>query len=92
MKKEKLVSIIIFIVAALCLGEILISHHLVTAGEKLRLLEEKEANLKNEQRVLVEEIGQITSLSKISLKAQELGLVRTTQVLHLVPQLPIAKK
>ena len=61
-------------------------------GEKLSLLEAKANQLERENQILEEEIKASGSLSKISLRAKELGFVKTTAVLHLTPQLPVALK
>ncbi|MGB9706664.1 MAG: hypothetical protein ACPLXP_01125 [Microgenomates group bacterium] len=91
-KRPKLLIIITTLVLLLALAQLVVSHNLATLGGKLRQLEEKAAQLEEETRILTEEISSSTSLSKISLKAEELGFVRTTAVLHLTPQIPVALK
>lgn len=91
-KKSKLIVIITALVLVLALTQLVVSHHLATLGGKLRELETKITQLQQENGVLAEEISNVASLSKISLKAEELGFVRTTAVLHLTPQIPVALK
>lgn len=98
MKKSKsktrqgLVPLIIILVLILSLVQLYISYNLSTAGVKVKALEEKSLVLEKANRQLNQEISQVGSLTSISLKATELGLVRTTQVLHLIPQVPVALK
>jgi len=91
-KKPILLILIITLTAFLCLGQLVVSHYLATMGEKLSLLEAKANQLERENQILEEEIQASGSLSKISLRAKELGFVKTTAVLHLTPQLPVALK
>jgi len=91
-KKPVLLILIITLTAFLSLGQLVVSHYLATMGEKLSLLEAKANQLERENQILEEEIKASGSLSKISLRAKELGFVKTTAVLHLTPQLPVALK
>jgi len=91
-KKPVLLILIILLTAFLALGQLVVSHYLATMGEKLSLLEAKANQLERENQILEEEIKASGSLSKISLRAKELGFVKTTAVLHLTPQLPVALK
>jgi len=91
-KKPVLLILIITLTAFLSLGQLVVSHYLATMGEKLYLLEAKANQLERENQILEEEIKASGSLSKISLRAKELGFVKTTAVLHLTPQLPVALK
>lgn len=81
-----------FMVLILALVQLFVSQRLATAGEEVRQLETEAAQLENENRILADEIGKMGSLSMISSKARDLGLVRTTQVFHLTPQVPVALK
>lgn len=90
--KPKLSILVIMVVIILSLVQIVISHHLSTSGEKVRQLEEKTVQLEQENRQLNEEISNVGSLANVSFKATELGLVRTSQVEHLAPQIPVALK
>lgn len=89
---RKLVFIVVGLVLILALIQLVISHQLATTGEKIRQLEEKAACLEEENRALVEETSKLSSLSKISLEAEKGGFLRTTRVLHLTPQVPVALK
>lgn len=88
----KITKLIIFIIVILSLTQILLTHRLSTTGEEVRLQELKIADLEQENRKLTEEINEVGSLAKISLQAAGLGLVRTSQVVHLVEQIPVALK
>jgi len=90
--KNKNLLIVIFLVALLAIVQLLISHKLATMGERLRQTEKIASRKVGENQNLEEEIGKIGSLANISSQAQSLGFVRTTQVLHLVPQIPVALK
>lgn len=91
-KKPKLLIVIIGFILILALGQLVISHYLATLGGRLHELEAKAAQLEEENRILAEEISKYGSLAKIAQKAQELGFTRTTAVLHLIPQIPVALK
>jgi len=91
-KKPILLIFIVLLVCILALGQLVVSHYLATMGEKLSLLEAKANQLERENQILEEEIKASGSLSKISSLAKELGFVKTTAVLHLTPQLPVALK
>ena len=92
MKKIKILPLIITIVVVLAGVQLVISHQLATAGEEVRQLEKETQVIGEENRLLLEEVSQIGTLSKISLQAAEMGLVRTTQVIHLGSQTPLALK
>jgi len=91
-KKPIFLIFIVILVFLLSLGQLIVSHYLATMGEKLSLLEARAKQLEKENQILEEKIKANGSLSKISSRAQELGLVKTTAVLHLTPQLPVALK
>jgi len=91
-KKPILLVLVIILTAFLALGELVASHYLATMGEKLSLLEAKASRLEKENQILEEKIKASGSLSKISLRAKEFGFVKTTAVLHLTPQIPVALK
>jgi len=91
-KGSALLILVIFLVVFLTLGQLVVSHYLATMGEKLSLLEAEARRLERENQILEEEIKLSGSLFKISLRAQELGFVKTTVVLHLAPLIPVALK
>ena len=92
-KRYPKVSILVIVMAIiLSLVQIVISHHLSTSGEKVRQLEDRITFLEQENRLLNGEISTVGSLSSISTKASELGLVRTSQIQHFAPQIPVALK
>jgi cell division protein FtsL len=90
--KSKLLLVIIVIIVFLSLTQLAISHNLATAGEKVRQLELQAAQLEKENAAITAEINKIGSLARIAEEAQKLGLVKTTQVLHLTPEIPVALK
>jgi len=89
-KKPKLLILITGIIGALFLSQLVISYSLATTGGKMRQLEEKSQKLEEQKRLLSEEINQMGSLSRIAEKAQDIGLVKVSSVIHLTPQLPVA--
>lgn len=89
-KKEKLTSLILGLVLILCLIQLFISHRLATAGEKVAELEVRAAQIEAENNLLEEEISQMGALSRVSQEAAKLGLVRTSSVLYLTSQIPVA--
>lgn len=92
-KRYSKVSLLVILLAiTLSLVQIVISHHLSTSGEKVRQLEDRITFLEQENRILNGEIGSVGSLSSISTKAGELGLVRTSQIQYSAAQIPVALK
>jgi len=85
-------AVIVVVVLVLALAQLVIAHDLASLGEKVRQAEKIATIKEQENKFLVEEIGRMGSLARVSSSASQLGLVRTTQVLHLVPQVPVALK
>ena len=54
--------------------------------------EQKASELQAENMLLTSDINKMGSLAEISNKARDLGLVRTTQVVHLSEEVPVAVK
>jgi len=89
-KASKLVFVVMTLVFVLACAQLVISHRLATTGGKIRQLEEETYRLEKESRFLNEQISQVASLNKIAVKAEDLGLIRTTHVIHLTPQISVA--
>ena len=89
-KKPKLVILITSLVVFLALVELTISYGLATTGEKMRQWEEKTTLLEQQNKILSEEINRMGSLARVNNEAKNLGLVKTTSVLYLTPQIPVA--
>lgn len=90
--KAKLSFIIGFLVLILALIQLIVAHRLSNLGAVIDLCENQAARLEQENLKIAEEISQVGSLSKISLKAENLGFVRANKVIHLAPQIPVALK
>ncbi len=84
--------VIVIPVVVLALVQLVISHHLASLGGKVRQAEKIAILKEQENKSLAEDIGRMGSLARVSSQAQSLGFVRTTQVLHLAPQIPVALK
>ena len=91
-KGSKLISLITGLVLVLALVQLVIAHQLATVGDKVRRLEKETNQIETESWQLSEEISKVGALSRISSQAAELGLVRTTRVVHLAPEVPFALK
>ena len=89
-KASKLVLVVIALVFILACAQLIISHQWATTGGKIRQLEQETDRLEEESRFLSEQISRVASLSKIAVRAEDLGLVRTTHVVHLAPQVSVA--
>lgn len=89
-RNYRLTFIVASLVFTLCLVQLLISHRLAATGELVERLEVKAAEVEQENVVLKEEISQIGSLTEISQKAKQLNLVRTSSILYLTSQIPVA--
>jgi len=89
-QKHQLTFIVIILVLILSLVQLLISHRLATTGEVVKKLEVRASQIEQENAFLEEEISQKGSLSEVSQKAEQLGLVRTSSILYLTSQIPVA--
>lgn len=89
-KKIPLTFIVIGLVLVLSLTQLLIAHRLATTGEVVKKFEIKAAEIEQENAFLKEGISQTGSLSEVFQKAEELGLVRTSSILYLTSQIPVA--
>lgn len=78
------------VVLVLALVQLFISHRLATAGEKVEQFEIRTVQIEQENSLLKEKIGQMGALSRISQEAKKLGLVRTSKILYLTSQIPVA--
>lgn len=89
-KKNKLICLIVGLVLLLAGFQLVITQRLAAAGEKVKQLEARAIQVESANLLLEEEIAQTGSLTLLIQKAQKLGFVRTSQVIHLTPQLPVA--
>lgn len=89
-KNHKLTFIIVGLILILLLIQLFITHRLATAGEVVKEFETKAFQIDQENTVLKEEISKMGSLSRISQEAKKLGLVRTSSILYLTSQIPVA--
>lgn len=91
-KPDYFTRIIISSVLILVVVQLMMTYRLATLGRKVSQYEKIATQLEAENLLMANEINQVGSLSKISLKAEELGFVRSSRVVHLLPQLPVAWK
>lgn len=89
-KNHRLTFVIVGLVLILCLIQLFISHRLATTGEVVKEFEIKTSKIEKENALLREEITQIGSLTAVSQKAEQLSLVRTSSILYLTSQIPVA--
>lgn len=89
-KNYRLTLMVICLVLILCLIQLFISHRLATTGQVVKEFELKAAKIEQENKLLEEEISQKGSLTVVSQKAEQLGLTRTTSILYLTSQIPVA--
>lgn len=90
--RVKLSLAIAGLVLILAVIQLIVAHRLATLGGVINLCENKAIQLEQENLKMTETISQMGSLSKIFLKAEELGFVRANKVVHLTPQIPVALK
>lgn len=99
LRRENLVSrklkinlpiLIIILVLSLALAQLVITHHLATAGGAIKEIEIKAERLEDKNEVLRQEINQLGSLKRVSLEAEKLGFIRNNNLLHLTPEIPVA--
>lgn len=89
-RKPKLIFLVGVVLLILSSVQLIISHNLATAGETVRQLELKNSQLEEENRILSDEISKMGSLARISSEAKRIGLIKTTQVVHLPSEVPVA--
>ena len=87
---RKLTAIVVFSVTLLTLGNLLATNILATSGERLRNLEERTEELKEQNDRLRTEIIRLSSLETLQERATSLGLTTNIQTLNLPSQPPIA--
>ncbi|HUV42385.1 MAG TPA: hypothetical protein VMY36_00545 [Patescibacteria group bacterium] len=90
MRKINLPALIIILVIALALGQLLLTHRLATDGEMVKEFELNAARLEDKNEILRQEITQLGSLREVAQKAEKLGFVHNSHLLHLTPELPVA--
>lgn len=90
LRPTKLIWLIFALICLLFSVQLVVSHRLATAGEVVKKLESEAKKLSQDNTLLKEEISKMGSLSQISSEAAKLGLGRSSQVLHLTPQIPVA--
>jgi len=95
-RNEAKTSIFVLVVIAgvliLAAVQLVISHRLATTGSRIRHLEEQTHQLQAANQQLREELGRVASLSKIAVKAEQLGLQREPDVVYLPSQVSVALK
>jgi cell division protein FtsB len=91
-KKRKFSLGLLLVTTAVFLGlvQLVISHRLATAGEKVRQLEARAAQLQTGNSILEEEISRLGSLAAISERAAAQGFVKVTEVAYFTAPLPVA--
>lgn len=87
---KKLTIIAFLSVAILFSANLIVSNILATNGEQLRLLLQRTSNLKDQNSRLNQEINNNSALNTLEKKAQELGFIKSTQILTLSSQPPVA--
>ena len=90
--KVKLSFVIASLVLILAVIQLIVAHRLATLGGVINLCENRAIELEQKNLKMAQEINRIGSLSKISLRAEELGFVPANKVVHLTPQIPVALK
>lgn len=80
---DKLVVVILGTTSLLLGANMLVSNILATTGEQLENLTQREANLSQQNQRLRKQIISLSSLDTIEIRALELGLQKTNQVISL---------
>jgi cell division protein FtsL len=89
--KEKRILVLVFgVVGLLFLAKFLMANMLSGAGLKLTYLSEQSSQVSQENSFLSEEIVKLSSLSRISQEAQNLGLDKPSLVINLSSEVPVA--
>lgn len=69
----------------LVITQLFISNYLVSAGKSTLLLDQEIAEIRTQNEILRQEVGQETSLSRIEARALEIGLVKSNHIFTLTP-------
>ena len=89
-KKFSLFGLLFALVLLLTFVQFVISYRLATMGDRVRKAESRAVELEANNHLLTSQINKMGSLLEISTKANNLGFVRTTQVVHLKQEVPVA--
>ncbi|MBU0618871.1 hypothetical protein KKD62_01395 [Patescibacteria group bacterium] len=83
MKNRSLLKLMILILIIFGVGQILVCSYLANKGQQLKEIEKTVLALEKENRVLVKDVAQVTSLSKLKIQASERGFVVNPEILDL---------
>ncbi len=93
-KKDRLsglfLTVLILVVICLSVGRVVIANRLVETGEKLRALDQNIEAVKDGNQNLAESLRQPQSLSQIEGRAKAIGFVKTSRLVFLGKETPVA--
>jgi cell division protein FtsL len=89
---NKLNIILIATVLILVVVQIIVSSSLVAEGKKLQAIKTEISALEEENNVLKTKIANLSTLTKLSLVAEEKGFIKNPPVLNLSSKVPVAVK
>ena len=89
-KKRKITKLIIPLFVAFIIATVLLTIQTATSGAKIANLETKQEELAKENRELNDRLVRMSSLTKISEEADELGFVKPSDILYLTPAEDVA--
>ncbi len=82
-KKKKITKLIIPLFVAFIIATVLLTIQTATSGAKIANLENKQEELAKENRELNDRLIRMSSLTKISEEADELGFVKPSDIIYL---------
>lgn len=82
--------VIIFITLLIAFFHLFVLNRYSTSGEKLVSLSSETEELEKENARLTQKIASVSALSAISVRAKEIGLTSSSQIVSLQSPLPIA--
>jgi len=89
---KKIVVFLFLILILLGIGRMAVSNNISTSGTVLGELNEQINNYKTENLILSEKVLDLSSLAKISEKAEKLGFVESENAFSITNSLPVAIK
>jgi cell division protein FtsB len=91
-KKKKITKLILPLFVAFIIATVLLTIQTATSGARIANLETKEEELAKENRELNDRLIRMSSLTKISEEADELGFVKPSDIIYLTPAEDVASR
>lgn len=89
---NKLFGLVFILIFALLLVNLVFSNRMSTSGEEIEAVQMEIEKQQAENKALELEVTQLSSISGLLKRAENMGFVSSSQVLYLKGQLPVAMR